>query len=203
MAVPTTGAASAISSNNFTSTATGVSGGSAWVIWGHSSGNENFNTGNTTATGGSSTIMVWGAPLIGGRTVYYKACDVTGCGNERTVSIPAITPLPVPTFGDPLRSVITSHFAIINITAAIPAAYGLTGSPIILLWGIMYLCVFVGFWLRTRSVGLALFMVLLTVPFLASEYAGLYLGMPSIAVGFIALLAAAMAGLVMTLVKSN
>lgn len=147
--------------------------------------------------------MVQGAPLIGGRTVYFKACDATGCGNEQTVSIPAVTPVPVPTFGDPLRNVISSRFALINITQNIPAAYGLTGSPVVLLWGIMYLCVFVGFWLRTRSVGLALFMVLLTVPFLVSEYAGLYLGMPSIAVGFIALLAAAMAGLLMTLVKSN
>ena len=73
------------------------------------------------------------------------------------------------------------------------------GNPIILIWGIMYLCVFVGFWLRTRSVRLALFMVLLTVPFIASQYTGLYLGMPSIAVGFISLLAACLAGAVYSL----
>jgi hypothetical protein len=73
------------------------------------------------------------------------------------------------------------------------------GNPIILIWGIMYLCVFVGFWLRTRSVRLALFMVLLTAPFIVSQYTGLYLGMPSIAVGFISLLAACLAGAVYSL----
>ena len=42
-------------------------------------------------------------------------------------------------------------------------------------------------------------MVLLTVPFIASQYTGLYLGMPSIAVGFISLLAACLAGAVYSL----
>lgn len=198
-AVPTTGVASAISSNNFTSTVTGITGSDVWIIWGQASGNENWNTGNNTATGGTADVRVWGAPLIGGRTVYFKACDTTGCGNERTAAIPAITPLPVPTFGDPLRRVITSHFGISNITAEIPGAYTMTGAPVLLIWGIMYICVFVGFWLRTRTVRLAFFLVLLTAAFIFSSTQGLFLGAPSVAVYFIPLLAACLAGVVYSL----
>ena len=198
-AVPTTGVASAISSNNFSSTATGVTGSNAWIIWGQSTGNENWNTGNVTATAGSATILVWGAPLIGGRTVYFKACDTTGCGNERTAAIPAITPLPVPTYGDPMRRVITSHFGLPNISAEIPGAYTMTGAPVLLIWGIMYICVFVGFWLRTRTVRLGFFIVLLTAAFIFSASQGLFLGMPSVAVYFIPLMAACLAGIAYSL----
>jgi hypothetical protein len=198
-AVPTTGVASAISSNNFTSTATGVTGSDAWIHWGQASGVHNWNTGNVTATAGSATIQVWGAPLIGGRTVYFVACDTTGCGNERTASIPAVTQIPVPTYGDPLRRVMTSHFGIPNISAEIPGAYTMTGAPVILIWGIMYLCVFVGFWLRTRTVRLGFFMVLLTAGFILSTSQGLFLGMPSAVVFFVPLMAACLAGMVYSL----
>ncbi len=199
VALPTTGAASLIGSNNFTSTATGVTGTSAYIVWGQATGVYNFNTGNSTATAGSSTIKVWGAPLIGGRTVYFKACDTTGCGSELTAAIPQVTAIPVPTFGNGLRELTSSHFAITNISSALTGAYVASGTPILLLWGIMYLCIFVGFWLRTRSGRLGFVMVMLIVPFIAYETAGLYLGLPSVASGFIMVLAALLAGMVYSL----
>jgi hypothetical protein len=199
MALPTTGVASDISSNNFTSTATGVTGDSAYIIWGQASGVHNFNTGNFTASGGSCAIRVWGAPLIGGRTVYFKACDTTGCGNERTVAIPSVTAIPVPTFGDGMRELTSSHFALPNISAALTDAYTATGAPVLLVWGIMYICVFVGFWLRTRTVRLAFFMVMLTAAFIFAVDQGLMLGAPSVAVMFIPVLAACMAGMLYSL----
>ena len=200
-AIPTTGAASLISSNNFTSTATGVTGDTAYVIWGQATGIYNFNSGNWSGTGGTVDVEVVGAPLIGGRTVYYKACDSTGCGSELTVAIPSITPLPVPTYGNAMRDIIHRRFAFWNITDKIPEAYTYTGMPVILIWGGIYAAILIGFWLRTRTGRMSLFVALLTLAFVGTAGAGLYLGLPSALFSFAMLGAAALAGIVYSLLK--
>lgn len=157
---------------------------------------------NETVVGGTASVTVMGAPLIGGRTVYYKACDATGCGNELTVAIPDVTPAPVPTFGDPLRRIIGAHFALPNITAEMPSALTTTGAPLLLMWGIIYVAVFAGLWLRTRTVRLALIVGFLSIPLIATSATGLYLGTPvALQLVMIGMMAAALAGTVYGFVK--
>ena len=193
-ALPTTGDATLIGANNFTVPVTGASG-YAYVIWGQAAGQNNWMSYNSTLSGGAADIKIWGAPLIGGRTVYFKACDATGCGAEKTVAIPSVTPLPVPTYGDPLRNIMQSHFALPNITAEIPGAYAMLGMPVMIIWAIMYVAVFAGIWLRTRTVRLALVVGFLAIPFIISNTTGLMLGMPvSVQILINGMMAAAIAG---------
>lgn len=200
-ALPTTGDPTLVGSNNFTVPVTGASG-YAYVIWGQSSGNNNWMSENQSVTGGVANVIVWGSPLIGGRTVYYKACDATGCGAEKTVSIPEVTPLPVPSYGDLLRRIMQSHFALPNITAEMPAALTTTGAPIMLFWAIIYIAVFAGLWLRTRTVRLSLIVGFLAIPFIVNSTTGLMLGMPvSLQIVMNGMMAAAIAGTIYGFVK--
>lgn len=202
-AVPATGVAILVSSNNFTVPVAGAVN-YAYVIWGQSAGNNNWMSENSSVVAGAANIRVFGAPLIGGRTVYYRACDSTGCGNERTVAIPAVTPLPVPTFGDPMRRIMNSHLAWPNITAEFPGSLTTTGAPIMLFYGISYVCVFAGLWLRTRTVRLSLIVGFLSLPLVVSAASGLYLGMPVYLQLLVwGMMAAALAGTVYGLMKKS
>lgn len=190
-----------VGSNNFTVPVTGASG-YAYVIWGQSAGNNNWMSENVSVVGGNAVVLVFGAPLIGERTVYYRACDSTGCGAEKTVSILAVTPIPVPPYGDPMRRIMSSHFALPNITAEMPNALTGLGTPIMIFWGIIYIAFLVGLWLRTRTVRLSLMMMFLTAPFLISPTAGLYLGIPTaLAYVMLQLAGAMLAGIVYMFTK--
>ena len=200
-AIPTTGDATLVGSNNFTVQVTGASG-YAYVIWGQSAGNNNWMSDNVSVTGGTAVVQVFGAPLIGERTVYYRACDATGCGAEKTVSILAVTPIPVPSYGDPLRRITSAHFALPNITAEMPNALTALGTPIMIFWGIIYIAFLVGLWLRTRTVRLSLMIMFLTAPFMISPTAGLYLGIPTaLAYVMLQLAGAMLAGVVYVFTK--
>jgi hypothetical protein len=200
-ALPTTGDATLVGSNNFTVPVTGASG-YAYVIWGQSAGNNNWISDNVSVSGGAADVLVWGSPLIGGRTVYFKACDATGCGAEKTTTIAAVTPLPVPTYGDALRRITASHFGFINITAEMPTALTTTGAPVMLFWAIIYVAVFAGLWLRTRTVRLSLIVGFLCIPFIVNQTTGLMLGMPvSFQILINGMMAAAIAGAVYGFVK--
>ena len=111
-AVPNTGVGILISSNNFTVPITASDGGDTWIVWGGMAGNEIFGSQIQT---GDGSLMVYGAPLIGGQTIYYKACDSTGCGNERSLTLLAVTVMPTPTFGNAFRNMSARHFSIDSI----------------------------------------------------------------------------------------
>ena len=198
-AVPNTGIATAISSNNFTVAITASDGGDVWIAWGGASGNEIFGSQLQT---GDSSLTVYGAPLIGGQTIWYQACDSTGCGNERTLTLATITVLPTPTFGNAYRNLTARHFSIDSIAPNILPGYMATGISATLLWGIMLFFVFFGFWFRTRSVRMVLVVGLLMATFILTPTAGLYLGAPLlfqyVAQGF---MAAAIAGIILTFIK--
>lgn len=165
-ALPTTSAAYDISSNNFTVDITTSDGGDVWVIWGGMPGNELFGSQIQT---GDCTLIVYGAPLIGGQTIYYKSCDSTGCDPvEQTLTIPAIAPLPVTTFGNAYRNLTARHFALDSIAPNILPGYTATGITPTLLWGIMFFFIFFGFWMRTRSVRMVIMLGLLMATFIAT-----------------------------------
>jgi hypothetical protein len=54
--------------------------------------------------------------------------------------------------------------------------YLASGVPAILLFSLCFFCVGFGYFFRTRSVKLALIMLLLLAPFVVSSVSGLYLG---------------------------
>ena len=196
-AAPTVGDATLVSSNNFTVPVSGAAG-YTYVIWGQATGTQNWMSSNSSLSGGAADVRVWGAPLIGGRTVYYKACDSTGCSSEKTVAIPTVTPLPVPTYGDQLRRISDSHFGLPNITAEIPVALtSALGWPILLIFGIIYVAIFAGLWLRVRTVRMPLMVAFIAIPFVLNAGAGLYLGLPiDLGILMTGLMAAALAGTV-------
>lgn len=174
-AVPTAGAATGVTSNSFTVAVTGSDGGNVWIAWGQKTLAHPW--GSQTQTGDGS-FTVYGAPIVGGTTVYYVACDSTGCGNENTVTIPAITPLPTTTFGAIYTNLTAQHFKITVIPTALVAAYAATQVSITLYSGLAFFFIFFGFWFRTRSVRLSLILGLLMAAFVVSPTAGLMIGAP-------------------------
>jgi hypothetical protein len=165
-AVPNTGVASLIGSNNFTVTVAGSDGGDTWIIWGGAPGNEIFGSQIQT---GDGTFIVYGAPLIGGQTLYYKSCDSTGCDPvEQTLIIPAITPLPTTTFGNAYKNLTARHFSIDSIAPNLLPGYIATGITPTLLWGIMFFFIFFGFWFRTKDVKMVVILGLLMATFIAT-----------------------------------
>jgi hypothetical protein len=165
-AVPTGGAAGSITSNSFNVSVTGSDGGDTWIAWGQLSGSYPWASGYQT---GDGTINVNGAPIIGGSTIYYVACDNTGCdATEQTLSIPAITPMPTTTFGDAFKAITSRHFAITSILPQIPAGYIASGMPMMVFWGIIWMGIFFGFWFRTKSVRLALIIGFIMAEFLVT-----------------------------------
>jgi hypothetical protein len=166
---PNTGVASAVGSNNFTVAITASDGGDVWVVWGGMPGNELFGSQIQT---GDSSLTVYGAPLIGGQTIWYQACDSTGCGNERTLTLLAITPIPTSTFGNAYRNLTARHFALDSIAPNILPGYTATGVTPTILWGIMFFFIFFGFWFRTRSVRMVVVLGILMAAFIAAPVIG-------------------------------
>lgn len=204
-AVPNTGVASAISSNNFTVVIGATDGGDAWIVWGGAPGNEVF--GSQTRTG-NGAITVYGAPIMGGQTIYYKACDSTGCDPvEQTLTIPAITTLPTPTFGAAYKNLTARHFALDSIAPNILPGYVATGVTPTLLWGIMFFFIFFGFWFRTRSVRMVLVLGLLMAAFIATPIVGSAVGPLGFAIPLMfeyvaqGLLACAIAGVLLSFIR--
>lgn len=199
-AAPTGGAASAITSNNFTIAVTGSDGGDVWIAWGTVAGAHPWASGYQT---GDGSLTVYGAPIIGGSTVYYVACDSTGCdANEQTLNIPAITPIPTTTFGAGYKNMSARHFAIDSIAPNILPGYFATGISATLLWGIMFFFILFGFFFRTRSVRLVLILGFLMSVFILTPSAGLMLGAP-LMFQYVAqgLMAAAIAGVLIGFIR--
>lgn len=200
-AVPTTGAASAVGAGNFTVAIAGASG-DTWVAFGEAPGCENWQSAIVPITGAGS-ITVSGAPLIGGTTVYFKACDNSGCdANEQSVTLPSVTPIPTTTYGTYYKNLSSSRFSIAAIPGMVMQGYKANGATEILLYGIMLFCFFTGMWFRTRSVRLPLILGFITAAFIVNPLSGLHLGTPlifqQVASG---LLAACLAGILLSFMR--
>jgi len=177
-AVPTTGAATLIGSNNATITLTGCTGTDAWVVWGQNSEGYAWNTANYTPVAGTVDVVIYGAPLLGGTYYYAKGCDASGCGNQITFTTLPITPLPITTFGAGYRNLSASHFNIMYIAPNIENVYTY-GMPRLFLYGFLISMVFIGLWFRTRSVRLTASMALIFGGLLFYPTSGLMLGIPA------------------------
>lgn len=200
-AFPTTGAATGITSNGFNSTLTGVTGTDCWVEWGDFPSGENWATPNATAVAGTADVSVLGSPIYGGESVYYYGCDLTGCGNEQHVTISSITPMPTTTFGKPLTNITRSRWDIQVVMFSLLAGYT-TVTTSTVLFGIAFLFLMIGIWMRTRSVRLIAILGIIISPFIMYGSTGLMLGIPSVGQAVAqGLLAAGLAGVLFSFMR--
>jgi hypothetical protein len=200
-ALPTTGAATGVNSNGFNVSVTGVTGTDCWVTWGDLPDKENWVTPNGTATAGSASIQVIGTPIFGGEIVYYKACDLSGCGNEQTVTITVVTPVPQTTYGILMKNITNSRFDPKVIILSLGSGYT-SNAPFVVIIGIALFFYMIGSWMRTRSVRLISIVGVLLAPFVMLGSSGLYLGIPSVGVMLAkGLLAAALAGVMFSFMR--
>jgi hypothetical protein len=148
-AIPTTGAATNVTSNSVNLSASGITG-TGWFEYGLTTGYLSWKSPNTTVTG-TMTRILYGSPLMGGQTFYYKVCDTTGCGNELSFSLAAVTPAPQTTFGYVYQNVTETGFDPIAITNNAIQPY-IWVAPISVIWGLVFLFIFSALWLRGRDV---------------------------------------------------
>ena len=177
-ALPTTGAATAVGSNNATLAATGV-GSIGWFEYGTMSGDLYWATPNQTVSGGTMTYTVKQSPLTGNTLWFYRACDTTGCGSEGTFFTLAVTPIPTVHLGAFYENVTESGFDIVYMAENLIDPY--VWNPNIPLTVIFMLCfspIFIGVWLRSRTVTVVLLLGFITGSFLLYADRGLNLGMP-------------------------
>jgi hypothetical protein len=148
-ALPTTGAASAISSNNVSLAATGVTT-TAWFEYGMTSGSLIWKTPNQSASGVYNRVVM-GSPLMSGQKFYYRVCDVTGCGAESFFTLTVATLQPQTTFGYVYQNVTESGFdpGMIGMNAMQPYLWV---SPANIVWAMLFFFMFAGLWMRGRDV---------------------------------------------------
>ena len=200
-AVPTTGAATGITSNGFNTTVTGITGTEVWVEWGDYSGYENWKSAVTYTTNASETIQVIGAPIYGGETIYFQACDSSGCGNEETVTISTVTIMPTMTLSKMVKNITQSRWDPTVIGASMLQGYTTVTSATVL-FGLAFMFLMIGVWMRTRSVRLIAVLGVIISPFIMYGSQGLYLGMPLIGQGIAqGLLAAGLAGVLLSFIR--
>lgn len=175
-AVPTTGAATMVSNNNFTMSATGCSGNS-WFQWGMASGQTWAHTPNQTPAAGAISYTMRGTPVFGSTAYYYRACDASGCGLQQTVTTLAITTVAVPTFNAQFEDMKQNNFALDNAFYNCMTVYtNVTGWTVF--FGLIFAMLFGGMWLRSRSTGTSLQYGMICSALFVSSATGLQLGLP-------------------------
>ena len=178
VAIPTTGAATLVGSNNATLAATG-GGVDCWFTYGTNSGNHYWITPNTTAAAGVFSQRIHSAPLTGNTLWYYAACDETGCDAEQSFFTLPVTPLHQTNMGGFYRNITQSGFNIPNMAANLIGPYVWnTNIPLVIVFLLIFMPVFVGIWLRSRSAIMVMITGFITGSFILYADRGLQLGIP-------------------------
>jgi len=200
-AAPTITGFSGITSNSVNVTATGVTGDTAWAIYGLASGAETWISSNYTATGGSVSVQIWGAPLLGSSYYFVQVCDDTGCSAEDTFTTAMITPLPITNYGAGFRNLTQSHFNVMNIAPAFLLGY-FNVMPASIFFGLLFGLIVIGMWRRNRGIRLVSIVMIILSPLIMMSNTGLMFGIPLAeqALGQ-ALLAAGISGVLLSFIK--
>lgn len=174
--------------------------GPTWVTWGRESGHQLWVTANQTAYG-PVNITVWGAPLMGSKTYFARACNQSGCSGEVSFTTSANTQITDQNLREGFLNMTASHFNPVYVAGTLAQGYTRI-MPATVVFGILFGVITIGFWLRTKSVRLVSILMLIASPFIMTSNAGLYLGVPLVeqAIGQ-ALLAAAIAGIGLSFIK--
>lgn len=179
-AIPTTGAATFVGSNNATVSATG-GGTEGWFTYGTNPGNEYWTTPNITIpAGGAFSYRIARSPLTGNTLWYYTACDETGCGSERSFITAVVTPIPKTNLGGFYRNITESGFDIPSMATNIVAPFAWNPNiPLTIIFMLLFSPIFIGIWLRSRTVLIAMITGFITGSFILYADRGLSLGLPA------------------------
>jgi hypothetical protein len=208
-AIPTTLPATAIGNNNFTLSATGCDSTGCWFEYGLVETSLIVWTPTNEPVGGVVTDTEFSAPIEPSMKYYATACDVTGCdATPISFTTLAFTPLPVSTLGAAVTNMTRSKFNLLYLPANLIAPYvwlfpqSEKAMAITIVFGMLLFFIYLGLWLRQRSVAGPALIGLLTASSLMFSNQGLHLGIPvefqAIAQ---ALLYASLAGLFLSLLK--
>lgn len=207
-AVPNTGAATLVGNNNFTLTCAGAVG-NTWFEYGTQENALNIWTQEKAPTGGVLTTTEYGSPIQPSTHYYYVACDGTGCdATAHSFDTTALVPIPTSTLGTAVQNMTESRFNLLYMPGNLVIPYqwlfpdDTKAMSITIIFGMIMMFIYIGLWLRTRSVATGVVMGLLTSSFILFTNQGLNLGIPvefaAIAQG---LLYASMAGVLLAFLK--
>lgn len=165
LAAPTTDAVTEITAGQVRFNAHGGSG-NGWFEWGGVSGSSYVWTTPNQTVSGAFTDTQFGAPMLSGQTYYVRACDSTGCGGEVSFTTSAAKMINQTWFG---MDVITIQRSGFNLTQTIPivlspyvgafTAWGTpTGLSSTIVWALLFIFIFLGYWLRQKDVTILVFM---------------------------------------------
>lgn len=183
-AVPNTIDATNINNNNFTLSCSGAVG-DTYFKYGTDINKLGIWTVMNTPAGGNVASVETGSPIQPLTTYYFVACDSTGCDSSPHIfSTPALTPLPTSTLGSAMTNMTRSRFNMLYLPANIIIPYGWLfpadqqTSAFTVVVGMIFMFIYIGLWLRTRSVATGVVIGLITSSFILFTNQGLNLGIP-------------------------
>jgi uncharacterized protein (UPF0333 family) len=175
-AIPTTGAATMVGTNNATLHASGASG-NTWFQFGTAEGRSNSKLSNVTPVTGAATFVWSGAVLYGNTEYYYRACDSTGCGSELSFITAVVTPIPTGTWGSYATNITENRLDPANLVwNSVQAYVSITGATIF--YALIFMMLFVGSWLSTRGTAVGQQFGMICAVLFCSSLIGLGLGLP-------------------------
>ena len=176
-AAPTTSAATMVGNNNFTMNGNGASGGVGWFQWSMKPGLEYAHTPNVTTSGGSYNYTLSSSPVWGSTAYYYKACDITGCGGEVSLTTAAVTQIPVPNYDAYAQNMTENHLDPMNFLWNMTRPYtAISGETIF--YGLIFAMLLIGMWLRTRGTQTATMFGMMFICLFTASAGGLAIGLP-------------------------
>jgi len=185
-AQPITAAPSTITSNGaFLSATGGTPSGTGWFTYGTIPGDEYWITQNITEdSSGNFNYTVWGSPMTGATVWYAKACDaVSGCGNEVTFTTLPVTPMPIPSIGAMYQNITASGFNPLAIGQNLLTPLMWNGEPLTVIFMLLISPIFLGIWLRSKTVLVVLVTGMIGGGFFLYANYGMNWGMPPEVVG--------------------
>lgn len=171
---PISGALSTVGYSNLTTSSIEFQGsysgaGEFFIVFGSQSGIYPFKTENDTGPG-TKKFLVQGMPLLTNRTYYYRTAAYIGdteyFGEEKSVFITALTPVPTTTYGVYLEDFLDTRGDYVNLSMVIWKPY--EAKLGMFFYSILIGMVFVAMWQRSGSV---------LIPFLAFTMTGFLLMM--------------------------
>lgn len=158
---PVTLNAALIGSNNVTLAATySANGEIGWFDWGQNNKSMSWKTPNFTSVVGTNNYTIHGSPLNGNTIFWYRACNIEGCGYNKTFTTASVTPMPTTTLGYIFENLTETQFDIMFIPKNLIAPYsdwieptGQENSGVILsiVFGMIFFALFAGMWMSGRS----------------------------------------------------
>jgi hypothetical protein len=150
--------------------------------WGYGT-NLYWTTPNQTVTGSFSDNQ-WGSPMLTGTSYNVCACDNTSCSSPMSFDVPKSTNVNQTAFGSGLLGIMRSGFNTTAIASVIMVPYyaslGNNAYAQSVVWGFFFFFVFVGYWLRGRSIMMPAILAIIVGVFIVTDAASGIAGMSGV-----------------------